>query len=80
MRIAGINIPDEKRLEVALTYIYGIGRSAAHKILIEAKIPNKKTKELTNQEIAAIKEIIDKKHKIEGDLRREVAANIKRLK
>ncbi len=80
-RIAGINIPDQKRIEIALTYIYGIGLSSSRKILTETGInPNKKTSELTVEEINKIKEVIEKKHKIEGDLRREIMMNIKRLK
>lgn len=80
-RIAGINIPENKRIEVALTYIYGIGRPLAGAILSEVKIDlNKKAKDLTSEEIGALKEIIEKKHKIEGDLRRQIMVNIKRLK
>jgi len=82
VRIAGVNIPDNKRIEIALTYIYGIGKSLSNQILNEAKInPNKKTVDLSDTEISAIKRIIEeKKLKIEGDLRREVMMNIKRLK
>jgi len=82
VRIAGVNIPDNKRIEIALTYIYGIGKSLSNQILNEAKInPNKKTVNLSDTEISAIKRIIEeKKLKIEGDLRREVMMNIKRLK
>lgn len=80
MRIAGINIPDNKRLEVALTYIFGIGRTLAGKILNAAKISlDKKTKELTEAESNTIRDLVGK-YRIEGDLRREIAANIKRLK
>jgi len=80
-RIAGINIPENKQIEVALTYIYGIGRSLARKILNEAKInPFQQAKDLTAEEINRLKEIIEKKYKIEGELRREVMMNIKRLK
>ncbi len=79
-RIAGVDLPKNKRMEIALTYIYGIGRSSAQKILDEAGIDwNKKTDELTDEDITAIRRIIDTKYKVEGDLRREVAMNIKRL-
>lgn len=80
-RIAGINIPENKRIEIALTYIFGIGLSLSRKILAEANIePDRKTSELTVQEINHLKEIIEKKYKIEGDLKREIIMNIKRLK
>lgn len=81
MRFLGINIPDNKNIDIALTYIYGIGLSLAHKILREADISFfKKTKDLTPEELNKIKEIIEKKNiKIEGDLRREIKDNIKRL-
>ncbi|MEW5908083.1 MAG: 30S ribosomal protein S13 [Patescibacteria group bacterium] len=80
MRIAGVNIPDNKRLEVALTYIYGIGRSRARDILTKSKISmEKKAKELSEKEVNLIRESIEK-YKIEGELRREILSNIKRLK
>ena len=80
-RIVGINIPDKKKIGVALTYIYGIGRSAAKDVLFEAKIDaDKKSGDLKQEEIAAIKTVIDKRGKIEGALRREISMNIKRLK
>lgn len=80
-RIAGVNIPENKRIEVAITYIYGIGRALAKKILTQAKIDfNKKAKDLTQGEINGLKEFIEKNYKIEGDLRRQVMINIKRLK
>jgi len=81
-RIAGINIPDNKVIEIALTYIYGIGRSLRAQILKEIGInPNKRTSQLSEQELNKIRKIIDeKKYKIEGDLRREIMMNIKRLK
>lgn len=80
-RIAGVSIPDNKIIEVALTYIYGVGRSLSRKILAEVKIdPSKKAKDLTTQELNQLKEAIEKKHKIEGDLRRQIMINIKRLK
>ena len=80
-RIAGVNIPENKRIEISLTYIYGIGRALGKKILKETNIDlNKRAKDLTPKEINDLKEIIEKKHKIEGDLRRQVMINIKRLK
>jgi small subunit ribosomal protein S13 len=80
MRIAGVNIPDNKRIEVALTYLYGIGRSLAQKILQAAKIPNKKAKELTPEEVNAIQAIIEKNYKVEGELRQVLKQNIEMLK
>jgi len=80
-RIAGVNIPDNKQILIALTYIQGIGLSSAKKILAETKInPQSRAKDLNPDEINLLKEIIEKKYKIEGDLRREVMMNIKRLK
>ncbi|HOJ71876.1 MAG TPA: 30S ribosomal protein S13 [Syntrophorhabdaceae bacterium] len=79
-RIAGVDIPREKRIEIALTYIYGIGRSLSNKILSEAGIsPDKRTNTLTEEEIAKIRDIIERSYKVEGDLRKEVSINIKRL-
>ena len=79
-RIAGVDLPKKKRMEIALTYIYGIGRSKARDILQEAGVsPDKTTDELGDAEITALRTIIDKEHKVEGDLRREVAMSIKRL-
>lgn len=79
-RIAGVDLPRNKRMEIALTYIYGIGRPVARKILTEASIDlDKKSDTLTEAEVAKIREIIDRTHKVEGDLRREVSLNIKRL-
>ena len=81
MRIAGVEIPPEKQIIVSLTYIYGIGFSSAKKILDEAGIsPYKRTKDLTPEEVEKIKKIIETKYKVEGELRREVMMNIKRLK
>ncbi len=81
MRIAGTNIPDEKRLEIALTYIYGIGRPTAVKILKEAQVPvERRPKELKGAEINRLRETIEKNYKVEGELRREILLNIKRLK
>lgn len=79
-RIAGVDLPRNKRMEVALTYIFGIGRSAAKKILGEAQIDlEKKSDQLTEGEVAKVRDIIDRTMKVEGDLRREVSLNIKRL-
>ena len=80
-RIAGVNIPENKRIAVALTYIYGIGRSLSAEILKIAKIDiNKRSQNLTSEEVNILKDIIEKNHKIEGDLRRQIMINIKRLK
>ncbi len=80
-RIAGVNIPENKQIEIALTYIYGIGRSLSKKILTEAKVDVfKKAKSLNPQEINKLREIIEKDFKIEGELRRQLMINIKRLK
>jgi len=80
-RIAGVNIPENKQILIALTYVYGVGKPLAQKILNEAKInPARKAKELTPDEINLLKGIIEKKHKVEGELRREVMMNIKRLR
>lgn len=79
-RIAGITLPSDKRIEIGLTYIFGIGRSRANDILQEAKIDkNKQVKALTEDEIKKIREIIEKREKIEGDLRKDITQNIKRL-
>ena len=79
-RIAGVDIPREKRVEIGLTYVYGIGRTSSNKILAEAGInPDTRVKDLTEDEVIKIREIIDKNYKVEGDLRRETALNIKRL-
>ena len=78
-RIAGVDIPRDKRLEVALTYIYGIGRSTAREILEITGIENKRVHELTPDEIVRLREVIDRNYIVEGDLRREVQMNIKRL-
>ena len=79
-RIIGVDIPKEKRIEVALSYIHGIGRSTAVKILKKAGVdPNARAKNLSEEEVAKITSIIQKDCKVEGDLRREVGANIKRL-
>lgn len=79
-RISGIDLPKNKRIEIALTYIYGIGRSTSKKILAESGVDNNtRTENLTEPEVASIREVIDKNFKVEGDLRREVSMNIKRL-
>jgi small subunit ribosomal protein S13 len=79
-RIAGIDLPRGKKIEVALTYIYGIGRDSARKILEKAGITsNTKSEVLNDQEVARIREVIEREYKVEGDLRREISTNIKRL-
>jgi small subunit ribosomal protein S13 len=79
-RIAGVDIPREKRIEISLTYLYGIGRSVSNQILSQAGInPNKRTNTLSEEEVAKIRDIIEQEHKIEGDLRKEININIKRL-
>jgi small subunit ribosomal protein S13 len=81
VRIAGINIPDNKRIEVALTYIYGIGPSTSRKILAALSVdPNTRTKDLAEAEANKLREVIEKKHRVEGELRHQVKQNIKRLK
>lgn len=80
-RIAGVNIPENKRIEISLTYIYGIGRALSKQVLKQVNVDiNKLAKDLTSQELNDLKEVIEKNHKIEGDLRRQVMINIKRLK
>jgi len=79
-RIAGVDLPKDKRVEIALTYIYGIGRSVSRKILTETQVNvDTKVSQLTESEVVKIREAIDRQYKVEGDLRREVAMNIKRL-
>ena len=79
-RIAGIDIPREKRVEIALTYIYGIGLPTSQKILTQANInPDTRVRDLTDDQVNRLREIVDRRYKVEGDLRREVAMNIKRL-
>lgn len=79
-RIAGVDVPNEKRIEVGLTYIYGIGRSRSKEILAKANInPDTRGRDLTEAEIARLRDIIAQDYVVEGDLRREVAMNIKRL-
>ncbi len=79
-RIAGIDLPREKRVEIGLTYIYGIGLATSQKILKEAEVnPDTRIKDLTEEEIGRIRDVLDKTCHVEGDLRREIALNIKRL-
>lgn len=79
-RISGVDLPKNKRMEVALTYIYGIGPTKAKQILEKAGVsPDTRTDDLADSEISAIRNIIDKEHKVEGDLRREVSMSVKRL-
>jgi len=80
-RIAGVNIPENKRIVIALTYIYGIGNALSKKILAELEVDeNKKASDLTQKEVGDLKDYIEKNYKIEGDLRRQVMINVKRLK
>jgi small subunit ribosomal protein S13 len=80
-RIAGINIPDNKKIIYSLAYLYGIGRSLAKKIITELKInPDKRAKDLTVEELNRLKDYVEKNYKIEGDLKRIIQSNIKRLK
>ncbi len=79
-RIAGVNIPPQKRVEIGLTYIYGLGRSTANRVLAQLSIdPNTKVRDLTEEEIVRLREVIDREAEVEGDLRRERSQNIKRL-
>jgi len=79
-RIAGIDLPKNKRIEIALTYIYGVGHSTAQKIVSQAGVnPETRTDDLTEAEVGLIRKVIDSDFKVEGDLRREVSMNIKRL-
>ncbi|MDR1689852.1 MAG: 30S ribosomal protein S13 [Clostridiales bacterium] len=79
-RISGVDLPREKRIEIGLTYIYGIGRSSSVRILKEAGVnPDTRVRDLTDDEVIKIREVIDKSQTVEGDLRREIALNIKRL-
>ena len=79
-RISGVDLPREKRVEIGLTYIYGIGRKSAVKILEEAKVnPDTRVRDLTDEEVKRISGVIDRDMMVEGDLRREIALNIKRL-
>ena len=79
-RIAGVDLPRDKRVEISLTYIYGIGRTISQEILSQAEVdPNTRVRDLAETEVARLREIIDRNYRVEGDLRREVAMNIKRL-
>ena len=79
-RLSGIDIPREKRVEIALTYIYGIGLPTSQKILAQANVnPDTRVRDLTEDQVNRLRKIIDRRYKVEGDLRREVALNIKRL-
>ena len=79
-RIAGVDLPREKRVEIGLTYIYGIGRTKSNEILAKTGVnPDTRVKDLTEEEVIKIREVIDKEYTVEGDLRREQALNIKRL-
>lgn len=79
-RIAGVDVPRDKRIEIALGYIYGIGLSSSHQILAQARVnPDTRVRDLTEDEVQRLRELIDRSYKVEGDLRREVALNIKRL-
>lgn len=79
-RIAGVDLPREKRVEIGLTYIFGIGLPTAHKILAKTGVnPDTRIRDLSEEEVSSLREVIDKEIKVEGDLRREVSLNIKRL-
>ena len=79
-RIAGVTLPNNKRIEIALTYVYGVGRKRSGTILKEAKINrDMRTSELSEQQINSLRDIIEKRYKVEGELRREIQANVKRL-
>jgi small subunit ribosomal protein S13 len=79
-RIAGVDLPREKRVEIGLTYIFGIGRTKSNEILAKTGVnPDTRVKDLTEEEVIKLREVIDKEYKVEGDLRRETALNIKRL-
>jgi small subunit ribosomal protein S13 len=79
-RIAGVDLPRDKRVEIALTYIFGVGRSRSKEILKTAGVnPDTRVKDLTEREITKLREVIDKNYKVEGDLRREISMNVKRL-
>jgi small subunit ribosomal protein S13 len=79
-RIAGVDLPRDKRVEISLTYIYGIGRTTSRRILEQAAVsPDTRVRDLAEAEVARLREVIDRNYHVEGDLRREVAMNIKRL-
>jgi len=80
-RIAGVTIPNDKKVKISITYIFGIGKTLAHEILSEAKIDGeKRISDLSEDEVNKIRSIVEKKHLVEGDLKREIVGNIKRLK
>lgn len=79
-RIVGVDLPREKRIEIALTYIYGIGRSRSHEILKQAQVsPETRVRDLTEDEVSRLREAIERNYRVEGDLRREISQNVKRL-
>lgn len=79
-RISGVDLPNEKRLEIALTYIYGIGRTLSNEIIVKCGLnPDTRMRDMTDDDIAKIRDVLENEYKVEGDLRREVALNIKRL-
>lgn len=79
-RIAGVDLPRDKRVEVALTYIFGVGLSTSQKILAETQVnPDTRVRDLTETEIARLREVLEREHRVEGDLRRQIALNIRRL-
>ena len=79
-RIVGVDLPREKRIEIGLTYVYGIGRASSNRILAEAGVnPDTRVRDLTDDEVAKIRDVIDASQTVEGDLRRDIALNIKRL-
>ena len=79
-RIAGVDLPREKRVEIGLTYVYGIGRASSNKILAAANVnPDTRVRDLTDEEVSRIRDVMDEHYTVEGDLRREIALNIKRL-
>ena len=80
MRIAGVNIPDNKKIQIALTYLYGIGDTFAARVMAATKVKNKLTRELTSEEVNKIQDFIEKNYKIEGTLRQVIKQNIQRLK
>ena len=80
-RIAGVDLPKEKRVEIGLTYIYGIGLTSSQKILTQTGVnPDTRVKDLTDAEVNSIRKVVDEEYKVEGDLRREIALNVKRLR
>jgi small subunit ribosomal protein S13 len=79
-RIAGVDLPRDKRVDVALTYIYGVGRSRAYEILLRAGVsPETRVRNLTEDEVTRLRDVVERQYRVEGDLRREVAMNIRRL-